>query len=189
MPAGGWETAASRREPSEALPGPGAKAAFASRKEINGPISERENPSECGCRSGGFPARIPGGPAAALVVAPVPLPSRPSPVGSAHRTRWGAQPGPGFDAPRERFGTGTANAFRSGAWAPRAAGFGFGKIGLSGTGLDLSGESCPLSLSVLLSTLVLLGAYSKPSGGLDASPPNKPDWRGDAVVFLLAGEA
>lgn len=127
MPAGGWETAASRREPSEALPGPGAKAAFASRKEINGPISEQENPSECGRRSGGFPARIPGGPAAAPVVAPVPPPSRPSPVGSAHRRRWGAQPGPGFDAPREQFGTGTANAFRFGAWAPRAAGFGFGK--------------------------------------------------------------
>lgn len=96
--------------------------------------------------------------------------------------RWGAQPDLGFDAPREQFGTGTANAFRFGAWAPHAPGFGFGRFGLSGTGLDLSGEVCPLSPSVHLS-------YSKPSGSRDASPPNEPDWKGDAVVFLLAGRS
>ena len=97
--------------------------------------------------------------------------------------RWGAQPDLGFEAPREQFGTGTTNAFRFGAWAHHASGFSFGKFDLSGTGLDLSGEICPLSPSVLLNMLVLLGAYSKPSGCLDASPPNKPDWTGDAVVF------
>lgn len=189
MPAGGRETTASRGEPGEALPGPGAKAAFASRKEINGLLGEQENPAERGRRAGGFPARIPGGPAAAPVVAPVPLPSRPSPVGSRGRMRRGARPAPGFDAPREQFGTGTANAFHFGAWAPHASGFGFGKFALSGTGLALSGEICPLSPLVLLSTLVLLGACSKPSGGVDASPPNEPVWRGDAVVFLLAGKS
>lgn len=180
MPAGGSETVASRREPSEALPAPGAKAAFASRKEINGLISEQENSSECGCRAGRFPARIPGRPAAVLVV-----PRRSSPVGSAGRMRWGAQPGLGFDAPREQFGTVSADAFHVGAWAPCASGFGFGKSSLSGTGLHLSGEICALSPSVLLSALLLIGAYSKPSGSLDASP-NKAGWRGDAVVFLLA---
>lgn len=181
MPAGGSETVALRREPSEALPAPGAKAAFASREEINGLIGEQGNSSKCGCRAGRFPARILGRPAAVLVVPP-----RPSPVGSAGRMRWGAQPGLGFDAPREQFGTVSADAFHVGAWASRTSGFGFGKFGLSGTGLDLSGEICPLSPSVWLSALLLLEAYSKPSGSLDASPPNKAGWRGEAVVFLLA---
>lgn len=82
---------------------------------------------------------------------------------------------------------GTTNAFHFEAWAPHISGS--GKLSFSGTGLDLSSEICPWSPSALLIAFVLLGAYSKPSGSLDASPANKPDWRGDAVVFLLAGKS
>lgn len=77
-------------------------------------------------------------------------------------------------------------AFHVGAWALCTLGLGFGKFGLSGTGLDWSAEICHWSLLVLL---VLLGVYSKASGSLDASPPNKPDWREDAVVFFLDGKS
>lgn len=97
-----------------------------------------------------------------------------------------AQPDPGFGAPREQFGSSTTNAFHVGTQALCTLGLGFGKFGLSGTGLDWSAEICPWSLLVLL---VLLGAYPKASGSLDASPANKPDWREDAVVFFLDGKS